>query len=280
MRRQEPNIAVDSRFMTFSIRACAAGRKVGAPAGCAVVSRMGVRQATILALAGLVLMVIFAGRWPATTLLAAAQPPAPATEPAQATTPTVHQAQPPAEGAARHEPPAEGHGAEGKAEGEHEGGAGVWQLVAKLVNFAILVGTLVYFLRGPIGTYLRDRGVQIRSDLVKAADMKTAAAAQIDAIDRRLTALPEELAALKARGVEEIAAEEARIDRQAEAERQRLLKQARREIESQLKIAQRDLLEHAADLAVAVATARIKLTITDADQLRLVDRYLEQVGKK
>ena len=42
-------------------------------------------------------------------------------------------------------------------------------MIAKLVNFSILVGTLVYFLRSPFNEYLSNRKTQIRSDLVKAS---------------------------------------------------------------------------------------------------------------
>ena len=44
-----------------------------------------------------------------------------------------------------------------------------------------------------------------------------------------------------------------------------------------MKIAERDLVSHAADLAVGVAADRIRHTITDEDQKRLVDRYVQQL---
>jgi len=166
--------------------------------------------------------------------------------------------------------------AEGAAEGGH--GGGLLEMAAKLFNFAILAGTLVYFLRSPIATYLSDRGTQIRSDLVKAADMRATAAAQAAAIERKMAALPGELDALRKAGAEEVAAEEARIRTAAEAERARLLEQARREIDSQLKLAERDLVAHTADLAVAVAATRVKATITAVDQARLVDQYLGRLA--
>ena len=50
--------------------------------------------------------------------------------------------------------PNETHAAdEAHAAGEEHGG-GVMDVVARLVNFAILVGTLVYLLRSPFATYL------------------------------------------------------------------------------------------------------------------------------
>jgi F-type H+-transporting ATPase subunit b len=133
-------------------------------------------------------------------------------------------------------------------------------------------------LRSPLAGYLTNRDAQIRGDLVSAAEMKRAAAAQIDEIDRKMKALPGELEALQRQGVEEIAAEEARIQAAAAAERDRLLEQARREITLQIKVAERELVSHAADLAVGVATERIKKNITDEDQQRLVDRYVQQLG--
>ena len=154
---------------------------------------------------------------------------------------------------------------------------GLLPVVARLVNFAILVGTLVYLLRSPAAAYMNDRGTQIRSDLVDAAEMKRTAAAQLEEIDRRMNALPRELEALRAQGAQEIAAEAARIRAAAAAERARLLEQARREIDQHVKIAERELVSHAADLAVGVAADRIRNTITDDDQKRLADRYVQQL---
>ena len=158
-----------------------------------------------------------------------------------------------------------------------EQGRGIVDVIARVVNFAVLAGTLVYFLRSPIRTYLADRSAQIRRDLVEAAEMRRSAAVQIEEIDQKMKALPGELDALRAQGAEEIAAEEARIRAAAAIERDRLLEQARREIDAQVKVAERELVSHAASLAVGVAAERIKKNITDEDQKRLIDRYMQQL---
>ena len=165
----------------------------------------------------------------------------------------------------------------GAGEGEGHSETGLRDLVARLVNFGILVGVLVYFLRTPLATYLKDRSIQIRSELDAAAESRRLASEQLAEVDRRLQALPGEVAALKARGTEEIAAEDARIRQAATTERERLLEQARREISLQLRVAERELRDHAAHLAVGVAADRIKKEINAEDHLRLVDRYLAQV---
>jgi F-type H+-transporting ATPase subunit b len=161
------------------------------------------------------------------------------------------------------------------AEAEHEG---ILPTIARLFNFAILAGVLVYFLRRPIQEYLATRSNQIRQDLVTAADMRRTATAQLEEIQRKLAALPAELEALRTRGAEDIAAEQARIGETAKAERERLLEQTRREIQMRLRVARRELTEHAAQLAVQVAEQRIKRNITSEDQLRLLDRYASQVA--
>lgn len=158
-----------------------------------------------------------------------------------------------------------------------EGGNVFVEVGAKLFNFALLVGALVYFLRSPLAAYLASRSAQIRQDLVTAAELKAAATAQLAEIDQRLRTLPEELEQLKRQGAEDVTAEQARIARAAADERARLLEQTRREIDMRMRIARRELTEHAGALAVAVAEQRIRRAITPEDQIRLVDRYASQL---
>jgi len=163
------------------------------------------------------------------------------------------------------------------AEGEHAEGNPVVEIIARLLNFGILVGALTYLLRSPIVSYLASRSTQIRQDLVTASEMRTAASAQLAEIERKMQALPAELEALRTQGAADVKAEQARIASAADAERARLLEQTRREIEMRLRIARRELTEHAAQLAVQVAEQRIRRAITPDDQLRLVDRYASQL---
>lgn len=180
---------------------------------------------------------------------------------------------PPAAGApAPHAAPAgEAHAAE-EAHGESP-----WALVARVFNFLLLVGGLVYFLRSPLAQHLSARSQQIRADLVTARETTERARAALADIDRRVQGLPAELQLLKTRGAEEIAAESQRIRQQAEAERHRLLEQTRREVEVQVRLAKQSLAEHAANLAVQLASDRITRTITPDDQTRLIDRYVAGV---
>jgi F0F1-type ATP synthase membrane subunit b/b' len=178
-----------------------------------------------------------------------------------------------------HGPPAAGaHGAEGAGHGTEAAHAEtIWPTIARLFNFAVLVGGLIYLLRSPLAAHLASRSQQIRGGLEAARETSATATAQLAEIDRRLQSLPAELDALRARGAEEIAAEERRIQAKAETERKRLVDEMQRDVDVRVRVARQALAEHAADLAVGLATDRVRQTITDADQARLIDRYATQV---
>ena len=188
---------------------------------------------------------------------------------------------PPLEASMRQQPPSTESAPSGAAERHEaenaEGDSGLWMVLGKIVNSTILVGTLVYFLRAPVTQYLDERMTQVRQDLVTAADMRASASAELDKLERRLAELPGEIDALKSRGAQELADEEARIRQTTDVLRERLVGQTRREIDLQAMMAERELLEQTADLAVRLAAERIRRDVTDRDQLRLIDRYVEQV---
>ena len=175
-----------------------------------------------------------------------------------------------AAGAPQEQKPAAAEAAE---QGQEAAGGGWLPVIAKAFNFSILVGVLVYFLKAPLLTYLNGRITRVRQDLVAAAETRTAASRQLADIAEKLKALPAEIEALKRRGAEDIAAERVRIEEAAEAERQRLLQHTAREIEMKFRVARRELIEHAADLAVQLASERVRRSITPEDQARLFDRY-------
>ena len=169
------------------------------------------------------------------------------------------------------------------AEGAHAGEHSITDMILgmgwPIANFIIFVGVIYYFGNGPLKEYLATRGASIRKDLVEAAALKASATAQLATLEQKLQALPGELSALRARGADEIVAEEKRIAVAAAADRERLLEQTRREIDLQVRLAKKEILEHAADLSIQLATDRIKKETTPADQDRLVDNYLTQVKR-
>lgn len=206
-----------------------------------------------------------------------AHAPAPAQSPdaGHAVSQDAHGATAPAAG---HDAPAHGaaddHGGGGHGESH---GESVWVTLARIANFGILAGLLYALGRKPLAAHLASRRDQIRKDLVEAAELKQTATARLAEIETKLAGLPAELESLRTRGAEELAAERARVRAAAEAERDRLIDQARKDIESQTRAARATLRAHAATLAVEVAEARLKETLTPAEQAALVDGYAAQM---
>jgi F-type H+-transporting ATPase subunit b len=206
--------------------------------------------------------------------LAQEQAPArPAETHAPATTPGT------AAAAGDHAQPQGEHAAEGEHHDESIGGM-ILAMGWPVANFIIFIGVLYYYLNQPLKDYLAGRSATIRKDLVEAAELRSTATAQLATIEQKLQALPGELDKLRTRGAEDIKAEEQRIAAAAAADRERLLDQTRREIDLQVRLAKKEILEHAADLSVQLATDRIRKEVTPADQDRLIDRYLSQVKEK
>jgi F-type H+-transporting ATPase subunit b len=163
------------------------------------------------------------------------------------------------------------------ADAAEEGHDSWMPAIAKFVNFAALAGILVYFLRSPIGGYLRTRGETIRKDLVEAASLQSSAEQQLAGMRAKLAQLPAELDELKRRGQEELAAERVRMKEATAREREKLLERTRREIDLQFRIARRALVEHTAELAMSLARTRVERSITADDHRRLIERYAAEV---
>jgi F-type H+-transporting ATPase subunit b len=224
------------------------------------------------------LALAFLPMWFGASVRAAQSPAQPAAaSPTAAAPATAAPSSSPAEPAqGEHHPGAKAEAA-GHEAGEAESAESPLATIARLFNFALLAGSLIYLLRSPFGAFLENRRVQIRKELTDAAQTRVSATEQLQRIEEKLKALPSELASLRERGAGEIAAEEARIRQAAEQDRARMLENATREIGRRAQLAERRLLQHAGDLAVSLATDRVTRAITDEDQRRLVDRYLDQV---
>jgi len=191
-----------------------------------------------------------------------------------------HAPAPQAPGSEAHAPDADAHQAEGEHAAEHSIGDMILGMGWPIANFIVFLGVIYYFGKAPFAEYLSSRSSTIRKDLVEAAELKATATRQLAEIEQKLQALPGEVTSLRSRGADEIKAEEQRIAAAATADRERLLEQTRREIDLQVRLAKREILEHAADLSMQLATERIKKEVTPEDQARLVDRYLSQVKEQ
>jgi len=149
----------------------------------------------------------------------------------------------------------------------------LWQLG----NIIIIAAFLVYFLRKPVGKYLRRRSQKMREDLAQARSQREEARAKLEEIRGRISKLDEDLSSLKRGLLLEAQRERRRVLSEAKKEAEGLLKATHQKIESEVKLAKRRLQEYTARLSVEEAERVLKGTITDEDQQALIRKYLAEM---
>lgn len=165
---------------------------------------------------------------------------------------------------------------------EEHGGWGGLDLLGRILNAALLFGLLAYVLRGPLSSYLRVRGEEIRRRLADAQRARAEAQNKLAEIEERMKRLDDELAEIRARAEREARQDSERILAEAEREGERIVAMARREIEGLMREARSELRAYTAELSVSLAEQAIKREINRDDQRRIVARFLENItdGKK
>ena len=154
-----------------------------------------------------------------------------------------------------------------------------WDLLYRVVNFAILVGALVYLLRKPLSNYLDAKTEQIRRDLTEAAGKRERAEAERKEAEARLAGLDREIAEARVKVLAQAEDERRRILQAAESEAARLAENAKKEIEAELELARRKLTARAAELSIEMARKKIREQISDADRRALFEKSMDKLGE-
>lgn len=148
----------------------------------------------------------------------------------------------------------------------------------ELLNFAVLLGAIAWFMRSKLPGFFRSRSEGLRKQLVEARAATEEANHRLHAIEERLAKLDEEIIGLRGSAERNALHEEERFREMLEAEKQRILDSADQEIYSAGEAARRNLKLFAAELAVSTAEQRLKVT-ADVDQ-KIVDEFLSSLEGK
>jgi len=159
----------------------------------------------------------------------------------------------------------------------HGGGIPWGDILKQAVNFAILAGALVYFLKKPISSFLKDRSEQLRKSIEDAARAREEAASRLSAIESRMGRLQDEIAGMNMKMGDEAEVEAQRIRATAQAEIERVRIQAQFAAGQEVKKAREELRKEAAELATATAEEIVKKAMTPEDQERLVRENVEKI---
>jgi F-type H+-transporting ATPase subunit b len=148
----------------------------------------------------------------------------------------------------------------------------------RLINFAIIVGALVYFLRKPVRDMFKNRTLEIAKAMEESKAARERAVAALAEMERKAREMDAETRAMIA---------DAQV--RGEKDKQALVEEGRnivRDIQAQVKIgadievqkAKADLAIEASRLAVDLAEGKIKDTLTSQDHERIVKDYITSVG--
>jgi len=164
--------------------------------------------------------------------------------------------------------------------GAHHGG-GVhipWgEIVKQAINFAILAGVLVYFLRKPFSSFLKERSDLLRKSIDDAAKARADAAEKLAVIETRTANLADKISEMNAKMDVEAAAEARRLQETAAVEISRIRAQSKFTGEQEVKKAREELRREASLLSAAAAEELVRKTLSPEDQERLVRENLEKI---
>ena len=169
------------------------------------------------------------------------------------------------------------------AEQGHEGGGHGERPLAPLwkwLNFVVLFGALGWYLRKPLGEFLRTRAKGIEDGLSNAREAKRIALQKSDEIQARLAQLDEEIRQFKTLANQEAEKELTRIMENARQEAQKILDLASREIEGMKKSARLELKAFVAELAVKLAEERLRTSMGPEEDKRIIEMFIKSLESR
>ena len=164
------------------------------------------------------------------------------------------------------------------ADAEHAPAKGwVKEDTYKVINFAVLAAALIYLLRKPVAKALSDRIQGIKDQLEDLESRKKEAEAELAAYNQKFQQLEQEAEKIVDQYIQQGQEAKSRILEEARSAAAKLEEQARRNIDHEFKKAREQLQTEVMEKALVKAEEVIKSRISDKDQERLVDEYLDKV---
>jgi F-type H+-transporting ATPase subunit b len=150
-------------------------------------------------------------------------------------------------------------------------------LLLKFVNFAVLAGAVIYFLRNPLKGYLGSRRQAVKEKIDEAERLLREAEGTKQAYEEKFAKLGAEIEAFRASVIEEVKNERKRIIDEAQALAGRIREQARLAYDQEMKEAMMKIQAEIADRTVSNAEEKVRSAFTKEDHDRLVEEFIQKV---
>ena len=166
----------------------------------------------------------------------------------------------------------------GAEEAAHGGEWKEW--LWKILNFAILVGVLVWFAKKPLQEFLRKRTELIEKTLQEAKEARELAQEALAEIEERLKLKDREIEEILSRSRLSADKEKELLIQQGEQMGEKLLEQARNNIDYELGRAKESIKAEAVKIAMELAEKKLKERLTKEEQIRLIEESLARMETK
>jgi F-type H+-transporting ATPase subunit b len=152
-------------------------------------------------------------------------------------------------------------------------------LIFPVLNFLIYAGIIYYFAIPLVRGFLKTRHDEVLAAITEAADRKRRAEASVQDYRNRLAKLEQEINSIQATLKAEGELDKARLLREAEGLAGKIKSDAQFLAEQEVKLAKRQVFQELAERAKATATQLIRRSMSEADQDRLVEEFIQEIGQ-
>jgi len=165
---------------------------------------------------------------------------------------------------------------------EHGGGDGrrIWDMIWRIINFAILVVILYKLLADRVRKYFSERRTEIAQLLEDVDKAKRDTDSRHAEYEEKLKDVEKDIQEIRQMLLGEIEKEKARIIEEGKRTSERLIEQAKDTAQQEIQKAKTGLKEAVADMACKLAADIIEEKITADDQKRIIEEYLDKVVRQ
>ncbi|MCH7477071.1 MAG: hypothetical protein IIA14_03095 [SAR324 cluster bacterium] len=153
-----------------------------------------------------------------------------------------------------------------------------FDIAIKFLNFAILMGIILYYARKPVAGFFIGAAREIKRTLDGAREAAAQAAAERKAQQEKIENLQAELERMVAGARADAGKELEQLSAEAQAQGERIKAQTHLQVEQEMRKARVELRTQLADETVRLAEELIRRQMDETKQRDLVGDYIEQMG--
>lgn len=148
----------------------------------------------------------------------------------------------------------------------------------RIVNFIALMVILVKFAAKPIGSGLSSRRKKIKDEIETLEQNRVEAENSYNEFQAKLATVESEIDKVVERAIAQAEVEKTKILEKAEQGAADLMRSAEMAVQNQVTEARRTLKNEVAEQAAVLAEELIKKNLTEDDQVKIIETYLDKVG--